>query len=529
MPNRATFIFEAIDKFTAVGRKISRSVKEMTKGTRELRKQFKATDVTVTGTSFGLLKFGRAAGTFTPATRKASVQLALMSRRLARLKVQLTESGVAARRAARDILKFGRGMAEAGQEMTLKISAPLAGVGVLALKQAATFETLGVRFKTLVGDAGKAEKVFGNLTQLAAQTPFQLADISDSAARLLSFGESADTVVDTLRRIGDVAAGSGSDIKGLSLVFGQIRAKGRLMGEEVLQLAERGIAIIPELQKVFPGATRDQLQKAITAGQVKFSAVQKALKQMTSEGGKFNNLTKEMSGTLSGLTSTLKDTTNIALAGLGDLISEELGLKDALRSVIKAVGGLTTGMKSLVKEHPVLGKILLAFMGILIILPPLILAFAQLVIGFAALKLAGLFIAPMFVGMASTALAAIPALFGMAAGVWAVLAPMLPLIAVVALVMAAFVGLVMAGKWLTDNWDLVIEKFNAFVATVKAFTSDALSGIFGFSGELSTSSASQTDINVNVNAPPGVVSSVKTKTAGNASNMNVGMNMVGSA
>jgi tape measure domain-containing protein len=57
-----------------------------------------------------------------------------------------------------------------------------------------------------------------------------------------------EQVVDVTKRLADVAGATGADLGGIATAFGQIQAKGRLQGEELLQLQERGVALQDELQ-----------------------------------------------------------------------------------------------------------------------------------------------------------------------------------------------------------------------------------------------------------------------------------------
>jgi hypothetical protein len=97
-------------------------------------------------------------------------------------------------------LKAGIGAALAGGAATM-------GVGMKAVNSAADFEQTKVAFSTLIGDAAKAEETLAKLRKLGAETPFEFPELADAGRKLIAFGESADTVPETLRRIGDVSAG----------------------------------------------------------------------------------------------------------------------------------------------------------------------------------------------------------------------------------------------------------------------------------------------------------------------------------
>jgi hypothetical protein len=81
-----------------------------------------------------------------------------------------------------------------------------AGAGIKVGAGAADVEQTKVAFTTLIGDAAKAEATLAKLRELGAQTPFEFPELADAGRKLIAFGESADTVPETLRRIGVGAA-----------------------------------------------------------------------------------------------------------------------------------------------------------------------------------------------------------------------------------------------------------------------------------------------------------------------------------
>jgi phage tail tape-measure protein len=82
-----------------------------------------------------------------------------------------------------------------------------------------------------------------SLQSFAARTPFELTDVEKATQRLLAFGFSAKSVIPTLTAVGNASSGLNLGAEGFDRVItalGQIRAKGRLQGDEALQLMEAG-------------------------------------------------------------------------------------------------------------------------------------------------------------------------------------------------------------------------------------------------------------------------------------------------
>lgn len=197
------------------------------------------------------------------------------------------------------------------------------------------FEKLGVAFETMLGNQEAANKLMADITDLAAKTPFSLTEVAQGAKQLLAFGENSETVIDTLRRMGDIAAGTGTDIGGLNLAYGQVMTKGKLQAQEMYQFAERGVPIIQELAKVM-GVTKAEVTKLVEQGQVGFPIVQKALNNLTNEGGIFFNLMEKQSKTISGMIGNLGDAFDRMLNEMGQSSEGFLkGTVQALTSVVE--------------------------------------------------------------------------------------------------------------------------------------------------------------------------------------------------
>ena len=186
----------------------------------------------------------------------------------------------------------------------------IAFAGIQAIKfvftQAAELQTQARSLEILAGSAEKAGKIIKELQDLGAVTPFTSTELIDAAKRLQAFGVEADKVVETTRRLADASGATGAELSGLVTAYGQVQAKGRLQGEELLQFQERGIALQEELRKMY-GMTGEEFQKALQKGQIGAKAVEVALQRLTDVGGKYANGAIAQSDTLNGKLSTLQD------------------------------------------------------------------------------------------------------------------------------------------------------------------------------------------------------------------------------
>jgi tape measure domain-containing protein len=231
---------------------------------------------------------------------------------------------------------FG-GVAAAATKLAVALGAIQAARFVFV--KTAELESQTRSLQVLTGSAEKAGQIIKELQQLGAVTPFTSTELIDSAKRLQAFGVEADKVVETTRRLADASGATGAELSGLVTAYGQVQAKGRLQGEELLQFQERGIALQQELRKMY-GMTGEEFQKALEKGQISAKAVEVALVSLTSVGGKYANGAIAQSDTLQGRLSTLQDGIDGLARGIGTALSP--AIKAILNEAIFAVNTINT-------------------------------------------------------------------------------------------------------------------------------------------------------------------------------------------
>ena len=234
-------------------------------------------------------------------------------------------------------------------------------VGAFAGIQAAKFvffktaelETQTRSLKVLTGSLGNAQKIIKELQQFGAVTPFTSSELIETAKRLKAFGFETEKIVDVTKRLGDIAGATGADLGGIATAFGQIQAKGRLQGEELLQLQERGVDLQGTLRKEY-GLTAEEFQKALSKGQIGADAVTFALEKLTDKGGKYADGAISQSDTLSGKFSTLQDNIDRLAQQLGEVLAPVL--KQILTLANQALSSINRVFQSEIARDLAIGR-----------------------------------------------------------------------------------------------------------------------------------------------------------------------------
>jgi len=184
----------------------------------------------------------------------------------------------------------------------------------------AELETQVRSLKVLTGSLEQAKDIIKELQQVGAVTPFTSTELIDTAKRLTAFGVAAENVVDVTKQLADVSGATGAELAGVATAYGQVVAKGRLQGEELLQFQERGVALAEQLRKQY-NLTGEEFQKALEKGKISAEAVQFAIQELTDAGGKYADGAIAQSDTLAGKLSTLQDGIEQIARAIGQVLT----------------------------------------------------------------------------------------------------------------------------------------------------------------------------------------------------------------
>jgi tape measure domain-containing protein len=182
-------------------------------------------------------------------------------------------------------------------------------------------------FEVMTGSKEKASALQKELKALADISPMADSAIYGSGKQLLNYGIEADKVGGYLSMLGDISAGDADKFQRLAYVFGQVSAQTKLQGGDLRQMIDAGFNPLNEMVKT-TGKSYEQLKDDMGKGKISFDMVVNAMKTVTSEGGRFNNMMERQAQTVGGMESTLEGTLQSGMFGLFQRMSPVL--KDIL-------------------------------------------------------------------------------------------------------------------------------------------------------------------------------------------------------
>ena len=198
-------------------------------------------------------------------------------------------------------------------------------------------------FATLTGSMEDAEKVVNDLRKAAASTPFEMPGLQKATTQLLTLeGVTSDNVIPTLMKLGDVAAVGAGDIEGLTAVFVKIQSQGKVTAETLESLTNQSPIMAQAMVEAAGVSGMGALREAMAKGAVGADVLEKAIANVTSQGGKAFDAMAGQAGTLEGQMSNLADNfTNLA----GDIGTNLLPI---FKSVVSEIIGIVEANKTLI-------------------------------------------------------------------------------------------------------------------------------------------------------------------------------------
>ena len=186
------------------------------------------------------------------------------------------------------------------------VSSAMAGLIGFGVKYNAEIEQLQTSFEVMTGSAEKARDVISELQKIGAETPFEVKDLAKATNLLMSFGFGAEDAIDSMLMLGDIAQGSSEKLDTISKAYGRMVSSQKVTLEDMNMMIDSGfnpLQIIVENT----GESMKSLYDRISKGTMSVEEITEAMKQATSEGGKYFQSMEKQSKTLNGQISTLKD------------------------------------------------------------------------------------------------------------------------------------------------------------------------------------------------------------------------------
>ncbi|WKW87068.1 tape measure protein [Microbacterium phage Nicole72] len=224
-------------------------------------------------------------------------------------------------------------------------TAVAATLGTAMAKGFSRLEAIDTATAKLTGLGHSTESVASIMQSATAAvkgTAYGLGDAASAAAQFAAAGVPLDGMQRSLTILASASSVAGADMNEMTTIFGKVAATGKLNGEVVQQLAERGIPVLSLLAKQY-GVTGEEAQKMVSEGKVGFEEFQTVLEgslgpAAAAMGQSFSGMLKNVGAALGRLGAAFQAPAFEAAKGLFPPIMAAI---DQLTSV---VGPLATAL-----------------------------------------------------------------------------------------------------------------------------------------------------------------------------------------
>ena len=168
-----------------------------------------------------------------------------------------------------------------------------------------------ISFTTMLWSAERAKSLLKDLSDFAIETPFELQGIRDTAKQLLAVWIETEKLIPTMKSLWDISALLGwPDIFWrLTYALWQVKTAWKLTWNELRQFTEAWVDLLTPLSESM-WLTTQTIREMISEWKIGFPEVEKALRNLTEEGWRFENWMAAQVDTLSWKYSKLKDQIN---------------------------------------------------------------------------------------------------------------------------------------------------------------------------------------------------------------------------
>ncbi len=181
----------------------------------------------------------------------------------------------------------------------------------------AEMEQYTTSLEVMLGSTEKASAMIEKMREFAAKTPLTLDNVISGGTMLMSYGVDESNLIDTMTKLGDLASGNVEKMDRITLAYGQMLAKGKVTGEELMQMTEAGVPLQTALADSI-GVTGEEFSKMVSKGEVGIDALNKAITELTTGDGKFAGMMEKQSETMQGMLSTLQDNVSEFFRKMGE-------------------------------------------------------------------------------------------------------------------------------------------------------------------------------------------------------------------
>lgn len=198
-------------------------------------------------------------------------------------------------------------------------------------------------------DAADIASIMDSATTAVRGTAYGLGDAATAAATLSTAGiRSGQDMTRSLQAVANVAAASGRSFNDIGTIFSSVAARGKLMGDDMLQLTSSGVPVL-QLLADHLHMTTAEVSDMVSKGQIDFQTFSDAMREglgdaAQSSGDTFQGAAANVRAALSRMTEPLATGVIQGAIGLFRQLAPAIdGISAALAPVVPALAPVVAG------------------------------------------------------------------------------------------------------------------------------------------------------------------------------------------
>ena len=230
--------------------------------------------------------------------------------------------------------------------LTAAVGVGVAGAGLALTKgfdRLVVLDTAKYKLKGLGKSTQEIADIVQTVTDSVTGTPFALDSAFKTATQAI--GSGVKDIKQFMTDVADAAGFAGTDIERMGLIFNQVQAKGKLTGEEMMQLMEAGVPAKSWIEESY-NLTSDQFLQMQKDGEITLDMLQKAIQ--ANAGGMAKGLGDTLQGSIDQMQTAIARLGANFLSAIfgGESGDAAEGMKDAIQRITEQLNNLDTWVKT---------------------------------------------------------------------------------------------------------------------------------------------------------------------------------------
>nr|DAM79378.1 MAG TPA: tail tape measure [Caudoviricetes sp.] len=173
---------------------------------------------------------------------------------------------------------MGKALKVGAASVGVAAGAALGGAITKGFGRLTAIEGAQAKLRGLGSDANEVSGIMDNALAAVKGTANGLGEAATVSAQMVAAGiKPGQQLEQTLKTVGDTAAIAGRSMEDVGLIFGSVAARGKLQGDDMLQLMSAGVPVLQLLAEE-TGKTSEEVSDMVSKGEIDFATFERAMR-----------------------------------------------------------------------------------------------------------------------------------------------------------------------------------------------------------------------------------------------------------